>query len=156
MNTTTSPLPDLNASDKSGNVLEEQLGFGTLIDHDFTFELTEHQNEVESRVVKSNSWKSWIKNGVLGLEGDGSYFQENFISYYVGTIYFGGGFDNLNVVWDTGSDWTQVMGFTCTSCSEHAVYDYTDQIGQTFTEQPGTSGGRSFGTASASGFVATD
>ena len=107
----------------------EQIDVETTVEHDFTFELTERQNAVESRVVKSNSWKSWIKQSVLGLEGDGSYYQENFLSYYVGTIYFGGDFDNLNVVWDTGSDWTQVMGHTCNSCSENAVYDYSDQIG---------------------------
>ena len=42
---------------------------------------------------------------VLGLDGDGSYFQENKVTYYVGTVYFGGNYEHYNVVWDTGSEW---------------------------------------------------
>ena len=60
------------------------------------------------------------------------------------------------MVWDTGSEWPIVMGYTCSTCSGHVTYDYSAEDGVTFFEREDSEGERNFGSAATSGFEAED
>ena len=64
----------------------------------------------------------------------------------------------MPVVWDTGSEWPVVVGYTCNTieCIGMTKYDYSAEEGITFYPQPNTEGERNYGSAQTSGFEAKD
>ena len=97
---------------------------------------------------------------MLGLDGDGAYTQNNQVTYFLSTLYFGSNYEAMPIIWDTGSEWPIVMGYTCSTCAGHTTYDYSDENGVTFFERSDndryTGGDVNFGSAQTSGFEAED
>ena len=94
----------------------------------------------------------------MGFEknGDSSLIQINKGTYFLSTVYFGGNFDYLPVVWDTGTEWPSVMGFTCQSCKYHATYDYRDELAGTLYVDSYSFREIDIGPAETAGFEAID
>ena len=72
---------------------------------------------------------------------------------WTGPIWMGGN-TNLNVVYDTGSDWLVIEGVDCTSC-EGDKYDPAVSEG-TSTRLATTISERNYGSASLTGYEYTD
>ena len=100
--------------------------------------------------------KNGLHSPVVGLDYDGQYFQENKFAFYIGTVYFGVNYDYLPVLWDTGTEWSIVMSHLCSSCSGHATYDYSEEVGTSFFYTPDSNGERNFGSVRTEGFEAKD
>ena len=93
---------------------------------------------------------------MFGGVGDGDYQLTNvFNYYYLGAVGFGTNREAMNIIWDTGSSWTIVEGYTCSTC-EGTLYDYSDEeTAGTFIDN-GNEGSRNYGSASTNGFEAID
>ena len=58
---------------------------------------------------------------------------ENFYNiYYSGKIYMGSNREQLNMLYDTGSDWLLCEVHTCETCDD-TVYNYADETATSFS-----------------------
>ena len=62
------------------------------------------------------NWVPKLTKYIFGDGGVGSYTQVNQVTYFMGTVYFGGNFEGFPVIWDTGSEWPVIMSHRCLSC----------------------------------------
>ena len=126
----------------------------------FAFKMTEHKGDLQKRrsIVKKQSYWDWLLSFVLGArEGNGAYRVINQTTYYLGTLYFGKHYESMPVIFDSGSAWPIVLGYTCETCQDHSgLYDYSDEVGITFYEKENSQGERNYGSAKTWGFEATD
>lgn len=60
----------------------------------------------------------------------------------------------MSMVWDTGSEWSVIQGYTCDSC--HLTYDYSGQVGNSFTVVDSKLTSINYGSAKTKGFKAMD
>ena len=83
-------------------------------------------------------------------------FQVNKSTYFISTVYFGGNFDFLPIVWDTGTEWPAVLGYTCETCRYHATYNYEDELAGTLYVNSKSFGEVEIGPSTTFGFEAVD
>ena len=53
--------------------------------------------------------------------------------YYTGKVYMGEDREELNVIFDTASDWFMLEVHTCLACDDQSVYNYADETETTFS-----------------------
>lgn len=53
--------------------------------------------------------------------------------YYTGKVYMGENREELNVLFDTASDWFMLEVHTCAACDDQSVYNYADESTTTFS-----------------------
>ena len=131
----------------------------------YTFKMIERVAELPKKheVVHTHTlqWAlNWLRKpfrNILGDGGIGEYQQVNQVTYFMGTVYFGGNFEGFPVIWDTGSEWPVIMSMRCLSCPPPmARYNFFDEIGITFYQRPNSCGVRNYGSARIEGCEARD
>jgi hypothetical protein len=111
-------------------------------------------NDYSMRLDRRDLWKDQ-KEAVhrLRQDGDSSTVQTNMENLeYMGPLYMGENQEEVEVVWDTGSDWLVVASYLCDNC-DYTMYDFSSE--STYTEI-GDASTLSYGSAEAEGFNATD
>lgn len=71
---------------------------------------------------------------------------------YMGPIYMGENQEEVEVVWDTGSDWLVVASYKCSTC-DYTTYDFSSETSFTDLNEEME---LSYGSAYAEGYKASD
>ena len=74
--------------------------------------------------------------------------------YYVSNMYIGDNREQISMVWDTGSEWSVIQGYTCDTCN--LTYDYSSNLGHSFSVVDATETEMNYGSAQTKGFKARD